>query len=157
MQTPFEDAEMEELRKQLKETLATVFSFYLKAHNFHWNVEGPMFYEYHKMFGKIYQDVYSSIDGIAENLRKIGTYAPGSYTRFSELSKIEDCIDVPPVQDMVDRLLADNTLVIESLNASFSLAETINSQGLMNFLADRIDQHQKWAWFLRASKKNKGE
>ena len=68
---------MDELRAQLKETLATVFSFYLKAHNFHWNVEGPFFYEYHKMFGDIYEDVYSSIDGIAENLRKIGTYAPG--------------------------------------------------------------------------------
>lgn len=147
---------MDELRAQLKETLATVFSFYLKTHNFHWNVEGPFFYEYHKMFGDIYDDVYGSVDSLAENLRKIGTYAPGSFTRYSELSKIADCVTVPTANEMVDMLIADNSSVIESLNASFKLAAAINNQGLMNYLADRIDAHSKWAWFLRASKK-KGE
>ena len=147
---------MDELRKQLKETLATVFSFYLKAHNFHWNVEGPLFFEYHKLFQEIYEDVYASVDDLAENLRKIGTYAPGSYTRFGELTKIDDCVDVPSSQEMIEQLLSDNTIVIDSLNASFKLAAEINNQGLMNYLADRIDAHSKWSWFLRASKK-KGE
>lgn len=147
---------MDELRKQLKETLATVFSFYLKAHNFHWNIEGPLFFEYHKLFQEIYEDVYASVDDLAENLRKIGTYAPGSYTRFGELTKIDDCVDVPSSQEMIEQLLSDNTIVIDSLNASFKLAAEINNQGLMNYLADRIDAHSKWSWFLRASKK-KGE
>ncbi len=147
---------MDELRKQLKETLATVFSFYLKVHSFHWNVEGPMFYEYHKLFEQIYEDVYDSIDDLAENLRKVGTYAPGSYTRFAELSNVADCVDVPAPADMIDILLSDNAIVIDSLNASFKQASAINNQGLMNYLADRIDHHSKWSWFLRASRK-KGE
>lgn len=147
---------MDELRKQLKETLATVFSFYLKAHNFHWNVEGPLFFEYHKLFQQIYEDVFESVDDLAENLRKIGTYAPGSYTRFGELSKIVDCIDVPSQTEMVEQLLSDNVIVLDSLNESLKQATSINNQGLMNYLADRIDAHNKWAWFLRASKK-KGE
>lgn len=146
---------MDELRKQLKETLATVFSFYLKAHSFHWNVEGPNFREYHGMFQEIYEDAYDSIDVIAENLLKVGTYAPGSYTRFSELSTIDDELSVPSASEMIDRLAADNTTVIDSLTKSFSEASKLNMQGLMNFLADRIDQHNKWAWFLRASKKER--
>lgn len=144
---------MEELRKQLKETLATVFSFYLKAHNFHWNVEGPLFYELHKLFEEVYEDVYESIDPLAERIRTLGTYVPGSFTRYGELSAIEDIVDVPTSAEMLTILSEDNTKVIESLNASFALAATENNQGLMNFLADRIDQHNKWSWFLRASKK----
>lgn len=147
---------MDELRKQLKETLATVFAFYLKSHNFHWNVEGPLFLEHHHLFGLIYEDTYQSIDDMAENLRKIGTYSPGSFSRFAELSAIEDCVDVPSGIEMIDILLTDNATVIDSLNASFKCAAAINNQGLMNYLADRIDAHNKWAWFLRASKK-KGE
>lgn len=147
---------MDELRKQLKETLATVFGFYLKAHNFHWNVEGPNFREYHGLFQEIYEDTYGSIDNLAERIRTVGTYAPGSFTRYAELSKVEDEVGVPSQVEMVDMLAADNAIVIDSLNKSFSEASKLNMQGLMNFLADRIDQHNKWAWFLRASKK-KGE
>lgn len=144
---------MDDLRKQLKETLATVFSFYLKVHNFHWNVEGPLFYELHKLFEDIYEDVYGSIDPLAERIRTLGTYAPGSFTRYGELSIIEDTVDVPTASDMITILSDDNTKVIDSLNASFALASKENKQGLMNFLADRIDQHNKWSWFLRASNK----
>lgn len=144
---------MDEARKQLKETLATVFAFYLKAANFHWNVEGPDFFEYHKLFEMIYNDVYGSIDPLAEQLRAAGTYAPGSFKRFQELSQIEDALEPLSAKEMVQRLYDDNAIVIDSLNKSFSAAQSQNMQGLMNFLADRIDQHNKWAWFLRATKK----
>lgn len=144
---------MDELKKQLKETLATVFSMYLKAANFHWNVEGPDFYQYHKLFEDIYTDVYDSIDPLAENCRKIGTYTPASYKRFSELSQIEDQLEPLSASAMLERLHADNQIVIESLNKALAEAQKNSQQGLMNFLADRIDQHQKWSWFLRASKK----
>lgn len=144
---------MEEVRKQLKETFATTFAFYLKAANFHWNVEGPSFFEYHKLFETIYADVYQSIDPMAEQVRALGTYTPGSFKRFQELAQIEDALQPLSARDMVQRLYDDNAIVIESLNKSFKAAQSENLQGLMNFLADRIDQHNKWAWFLRATKK----
>lgn len=144
---------MDDLRKQMKQTLATVFSFYLKTHYFHWNVEGPAFYEYHKMFDKISSDVYGSIDPLAEHIRTLSTYAPGSLTRFLELTEIQDELDIPTSTDMLQILHDDNAIVIASLAKSLDLANKDNMQGLVNFLADRLDKHNKWAWFLRASKK----
>ncbi|TFG94053.1 DNA starvation/stationary phase protection protein [Candidatus Thorarchaeota archaeon] len=144
---------MEELVKSMKVTLATVFSFYMKAQNYHWNVEGPDFFQYHELFGKLYADVYGSVDQMAEEIRALQSYAPSSYKRFADLSKVEDELKVPTCSTMVERLLADNDIVIECLNDSFKHAETHNKQGLMDFLANRIDQHNKWGWFLRSSKK----
>lgn len=144
---------MDELRTQLKETFATVFAFYLKSHNFHWNVEGPTFYMLHKLFQKIYEDVYDSIDPLAEEIRAIMSYAPGSLTRISELSLIDDEVEIPSYEEMVNQLLHDNEIVIDSLSKSFDAASKVGEQGLMNFLADRIDKHKHWAWFLRATSK----
>lgn len=148
---------MDELRKQLKETLASVFAFYLKVHNCHWNVECPEFYEYHKMFQKIYEDVYDSVDALAEHIRTVGTYAPGGLKRYQELSLIEDATEVMTSSQMIEVLMQDNGVIIQSLNDAFKQAQKQNLQGLMNYLADRIDQHQKWGWFLRASSKKRGE
>jgi starvation-inducible DNA-binding protein len=144
---------MDELKRQLKETFATVFSLYLKAANFHWNVEGPDFYQYHELFNKVYDDVYGSIDPLAEHLRAIGTYAPANLKRIAELTQIEDALEPIPALDMVARLHDDNLKVVDSLTKSFAEAEKHNLQGLMNFLAARIEQHNKWGWFLRATKK----
>lgn len=144
---------MEELKQSLKVSLATVFSFYLKAHNFHWNVEGVNFYEYHKLFGDIYEDVYESVDVLAEHIRALDSYAPGSFKRFTELSKVEDEINIPTAKKMAVKLLADNEKVIEALNEAFKHAEKHNKQGLMNFLAARLETHAKWSWFLRSTTK----
>ena len=146
---------MDDLIKSMKVALATVFSFYLKAHNFHWNVEGPNFHEYHTMFQKIYEDVYGSVDVFAEQIRALDDFAPGSHKRFLELSKVADETKVPTGLVMIERLLVDNDAVIEALNETMKLAQTHNKQGLMNFLGERIDQHNKWGWFLRATKKDK--
>lgn len=147
---------MDELKTQLKETLATVFGFYLKCHNYHWNVDGPAFYNLHKMFRDIAEDTYESIDVFAEQLRAVGSYSPGGLKRFAELSKVDDAATAHiSGKEMVAQLLADSETVIASLNACMKEAEKQNAQGLMNFLGERIDQHNKWAWFLRAS--NKGE
>lgn len=142
---------MNELRMQLKETLATVFTFYLKAHYFHWNVEGVNFYQHHKMFQKIYEDVYDSVDPLAEHIRTLSAYAPGSMERFKELTTISEETSVPTAEEMIKQLLADNDAVIISLNKAFVEAQKHKQQGIMNFLADRIDQHNKWGWFLRSS------
>jgi starvation-inducible DNA-binding protein len=128
----------------------------MEEHYFHWNVEGPNFYEYHTLFDKIVEDVYGSVDPLAEHIRTIGTYAPGSLTRFGELSAIQDELSVPSAAEMIEQLHSDNAIVIDTLSKAFAQAQNNNMQGLMNFLADRIDQHNKWSWFLRASKK-KGE
>lgn len=144
---------MDELKRQLKETFAVVFSLYLKAANFHWNVEGPDFFLYHKLFNEIYDDIYGSIDPLAEHLRAIGTYVPANLKRITELTMIEDALEPIPASDMIARLHDDNVAVVKSLTKSFAEAEKHNLQGLMNFLAARIEQHNKWSWFLRATKK----
>lgn len=144
---------MDEMKRQLKQTFACVFSFYLKSANFHWNVEGADFYQYHKMFEDIYNDTYSSIDPLAEHLRAIGTYTPATIGRIAELTTVEDVKQLPSAAEMISILHADNEKVIDCLNHSLAEAQKNNLQGLMNFLAGRIEQHNKWAWFLRASKK----
>lgn len=144
---------MDDLRKALKIAFASEFAFYLKAHYFHWNVEGADFFEYHELFGKIYEEVYSSIDDFAENIRKAGGYTPGSFERFSMLSKIEDETKVPPALDMVQELLSDSDKMAEIFKMVFALSEKYQEHGLSDFLAGRQDAHRKHSWMLRASLK----
>lgn len=144
---------MEDLIKASKIAFSTTFSFYLKAHYFHWNVEGSDFLEYHDLFGKIYEEVYGSIDDFAENIRKQGSYTPGSYTRLSMLSQIEDETTVPPKEAMVAELLADTEKIIKVLKFTYDIAEREGQHGFSNFLAERMDAHQKHGWMLRSSLK----
>lgn len=141
------------LAEASKVAFASEFSFYLKAHNFHWNVEGPMFLQYHELFGNIYEEVYSSIDNFAEKIRAIGSYMPGSYTRFSYLSEISDEVDVLPVEQMLAELFSDNDKMLVVLKMAYDLAEQAGEHGLSNFLAERMDAHRKHGWMLRASLK----
>lgn len=144
---------MDELKRQLKQTFASVFALYLKSANFHWNVEGADFYQYHKLFQDVYEDVYGSVDPLAEHLRAVGTYVPATLARITELTDVSDVTRVMPALEMVKELHDDNAKVIESLTTAFVEAEKHNLQGLMNFLGARIEQHNKWAWFLRATGK----
>ena len=144
---------MDELAKAMKIAFSTEFSFYLKSHFYHWNVEGPEFPQYHKLFGKINEEVYDSIDTFAENIRKLGTYTPGSYTRLSMLSQIEDELTVPPALDMINDLLNDSEKCIKIFKMVYDLSEREEEYGLSNFLAERIDAHKKHSWMLRATLK----
>lgn len=144
---------MEEVRKLMREALATVFAFYYKVHSFHWNVEGQDFYEYHHLFEDIYSDVYDSIDPLAEEIRALSATAPLSLAEIKTLTKISETTGPLNTVQMVNSLFTDNAIVIDSLNAAFASAQKQNLQGLCNFLADRLDKHNKWAWFLRSSKK----
>jgi starvation-inducible DNA-binding protein len=141
----------EELIKAMKIAFATEYSFYLKAHFYHWNVEGADFSQYHKLFGKIYKEVYDSIDPFAENIRKLGSYTPGSYTRFSMLSQIDDELTVQPAMDMIRELLDDGEKILKVLDMVYDLSEGARQFGISNFLAERIDAHQKHNWMLRAT------
>lgn len=144
---------MEELQKAAKIAFASEFSFYLKAHQFHWNVTGPLFLQSHELFGKIYEEVYGVVDDFAEKIRALGTYMPGSYTRLSVLSQIEDETEVPPLETMLSELYEDNEKMIKLFKLVYDLAEQEGQHGFSNFLAERMDAHGKHGWMLRASLK----
>ena len=144
--------EVPDLNEELTELLADVVSFYFRAHGAHWNVKGSDFSEYHKLFLKIYEDVYESIDPIAENLRKLGSLAPFTLGSFLALRSIEDA--PATLQDpmaLASDLLAANDIILDELSDAFDCATAYNQQGVANFLAGRIDQHQFWKWQLTAS------
>ena len=101
---------MEELVEQMKVVLASVFSLYLKSHYFHWNVEGPNFPQYHEFLGDLYEEIYGSIDTLAEEIRTLGAYAPGSFGRFRELTSIQDEMTIPPALEMINRIAEDNQI-----------------------------------------------
>lgn len=144
---------MEELQRALKVAFASEFTFYLKAHNFHWNIEGMFFKQLHDLFGDIYEEVYGSIDDFAENIRKTDAYTPASLERFSMLTKVDDENGVPDAKTMVAELLQDSMKMEQILKATFTIAEGLNEQGLCDFIAGRIDAHQKHSWMLRSTLK----
>jgi len=138
------------LADNLKTLLATSFSLYLKSANFHWNVEGSSFPQYHEFFGDFYADIYESIDPIAEYIRALDTYTPASLTRFTELTLIEDQIGQLPVMEQFSELLADSMTLLAFLNETFKVASAENQQGIANFIAERIDAMQKHNWMIRS-------
>jgi HK97 family phage prohead protease len=141
-----------DLNEELTELLADVVSFYLRAHGAHWNVKGADFSEYHKLFQKIYEDVYESIDPIAENLRKLGSIAPFTLGSFIALRCLEDAPTI--LQDpiaLANDLLTANDMILDELSDAFDCASMYNQQGVANFLAGRIDSHQYWKWQLTVS------
>ncbi len=142
------------LADDLKILLASCYGFAIKTQQFHWCVEGPDFPQYHKFFGKIYEDVFdNTIDQTAEYIRTLGSYTPGSFTRMKELSIIEDQLKIPRAQLMIAELAQDNQKLIDLLNQCFTSAEQENKQGILDFLASRIDAHEKWGWQLKSTLK----
>jgi starvation-inducible DNA-binding protein len=144
---------MEELVKAAKIGFASQFTFYLKAHFFHWNVEGINFQELHSLFETIYSEVYGTVDEFAEKIRSLGAYAPGSNSRFSVLTYIEDETQVQPGEHMVAELLQDAENMGKILKRVYDIAEANGEHGFSNFLAERMDAFKKHAWMLRATLK----
>lgn len=142
---------MEELVQLMRKILSNSFVFYVKAQNYHWNVEGRNFPQYHDFFGNLYQEVYSSIDSTAEHIRALNDYAPGSLKRFNELTDLSEEVVIPPLTAMLQNLIGDNEIILTRLIAAFKLAESLDRIGLANFLSHRIEQHRKHAWMLGAS------
>ena len=139
-----------ELIERLKVVVATVFSLYLKAHNYHWNVTGPNFGEYHEFFSEFYTAVHSSVDLYAEHIRALGYYSPGSLSRFSELTLVSDEVSVPSPKFMFVRLGSDNLLLINELKEVAAMAEEMNERGLLSTLENQIRYHEKMQWMFNA-------
>ena len=144
---------MDKFINQLKIAFASQYAFAIKAQNFHWNVEGIDFYQKHKMFQKIYEEVYAAVDDFAENIRKLKAYTPASLYRFSALSAVDDEVEILEPQAMVLELLRDAEKMQEIMKVLFQEAEARGENGLSNFLADRQDAFAKHAWFLRSTLK----
>jgi starvation-inducible DNA-binding protein len=138
------------LAEQLKVVQASTAVFAIKTQNFHWNVEGSNFPQYHKLFDDIYGEVYGSLDRCAEFIRVLDAFAPASLIRYRELSVIEDQPKIPRAELMVAELYQDNQRMVELLKEAFTCANDCNEQGIANFIAERLDAHGKHGWFLRS-------
>lgn len=137
----------------MKVVLANTFCMYLKAHNYHWNITGPDFYQYHAFFETVYTELWGAVDLVAEHIRAIDEFAPGGLDRFKQLSTITDEIRVVDSQEAIRVLISDNEKVIDSLKEAFKEAEVVEEIGLSNFVQDRIDIHKKLGWMLKATNK----
>ena len=144
---------MDELKKAMKVAFASEYAFAIKAQNFHWNVEGPLFPQLHSLFGTIYEEAYGSIDDFAENIRKLGSYTPASFQRFSMLTQVEDEVNMLEDRAMIAELLQDSDKMVKLLKMVFDLSEQAGEHGLSDFIAGRMDAHRKHSWMLRATSK----
>lgn len=134
----------------LKTALADVVVFSTKAQFYHWNVEGFNFVEFHKFFGELYEEVHGSVDTLAELIRVTGSYAPGTLSRFLELTTIEESEIILDPRAMTDTLFRDNLKVIASLMKAHDIANNESEFGISNYLQDRIQAHEKHSWMLRS-------
>ena len=142
---------MTELSAALKVVLANMYIMYLKSHSYHWNVEGMFFSQFHDFFGDLYSEVYGAIDPVAEHIRTLSIYAPHSFADILSATTIEeDDHRVDNVREMLYNLIKANGEVTSALNRAFQLAQVNNNQGMMNFLADRLDVHAKHGWQIRS-------
>jgi starvation-inducible DNA-binding protein len=145
---------MEELKLSLKIALANTFVMYYKAQSYHWNVEGINFSQYHDFFGDIYQEVYGSVDSMAEELRALNEFAPHSLMDLYTYKTVQEDDTLPTsVVDMLSSLQVANQEVIDSLNNLFTKSNEQNEQGLADLAATRLDAHKKHAWMIRSSLK----
>lgn len=140
----------EELVKRLKVVLADTFSVYFKTHASHWNVTGRNFYSIHKFFQKQYEELWASVDRIAETIRTLGSPVPGNYTTYSNLSNIQTEETCSSATDTINMLIRDHQTAIDDIYLAFAEAEKINDQAVMNVLADRLEQHRIHIWKLTA-------
>lgn len=144
---------MEQLILQMKRVLSDTFLMYMKAHSYHWNVEGHNFAEFHSFFGTLYTELHGSIDTIAECIRTLDAYAPSSLSRMIELSSVADENTIPTCEMMVVNLQAANRSVINCLKEAHVVAETEKNYAIVSFVDARLEAHEKYAWMLRSISK----
>jgi starvation-inducible DNA-binding protein len=134
----------------LSRLLADTYLLYLKTHNFHWNVEGPMFQTLHLMFMDQYTESWNAIDPIAERIRALGHYAPGTYRQYVKLATVKETDGVPKAEQMVRDLISGQETVARTARSVLPLADKANDQPTLDLLTQRLDIHEKNAWMLRS-------
>ena len=145
------ESERKDIADGLCKLLADTYTLYLKTHNFHWNVTGPMFNTLHLMFEQEYNELALAVDLIAERIRALGFPAPGSYSEFSKLSSVKETPGiVPEAEEMIKLLVEGNETVIRTARTIFPVAERSNDESTCDLLTQRMQVHEKTAWMLRS-------
>lgn len=140
----------QEIVKGLSHLLADSYTLYLKTHNFHWNVTGPMFNTLHLMFEAQYTELALAVDLCAERIRSLGMFAPGSYAQFGKLTSIKEADGVPKAEEMIKQLVAGHEAVAKTARKVFPAAEAGDDEATCDLLTQRIQIHEKTAWMLRS-------
>ena len=134
----------------LSKLLDSSYTVYIKTHNFHWNLTGPMFTPLHTLFETQYTELARAVDEIAERIRSLGEYAPGSYTAFSKLSSIEEENGHPKAEEMIKQLVSDQETLVKIAREIIATAESAEDQASADLVTRRIEIHEKNAWMLRS-------
>lgn len=134
----------------LKRLLADSYTLYLQTHNFHWNVTGPQFRDLHLMFEEHYTELATAVDEIAERIRTLNVFAPGTYKAFAELSSIQEVDDIPAAAVMVSILTQGHEQVVKTCREALSMAQKADDESSAALISDRMRVHEKTAWMLRA-------
>lgn len=144
------DKNREKITEGLSSLLADSYTLYLKTHNFHWNVTGPMFNTLHAMFMEQYTELHAAVDEIAERIRALGFPAPGSYSQYAKLTKISEETGVPKAEDMIRQLVDGHETVARTARAMFPVVEEAGDEPTADLLTQRLQIHEKTAWMLRS-------
>ena len=134
----------------LSRLLADTYVLYLKTHSFHWNVEGPMFQTLHQMFMEQYTETWNAIDLIAERIRSLGEYAPGTYREYARLTRVQETEGVPRAEEMVKLLIEGQEAIVRTAREVLEVADAANDQPTLDLLTQRMQVHEKNAWMLRS-------
>ncbi|MDC4204891.1 MAG: DNA starvation/stationary phase protection protein [Candidatus Manganitrophus sp.] len=134
----------------LSKMLADTYTLYLKTHNFHWNVTGPMFQTLHLLFETQYNELALAVDLIAERIRALGFPAPGTYSEFAKLGSIKETQGVPKAEEMIRLLVEGQEAVVRTARAAFPAAEKAGDEATADLLTQRMQAHEKAAWMLRS-------
>jgi starvation-inducible DNA-binding protein len=145
-----EESDRKDIASGLSKLLADTYTLYLKTHNFHWNVTGPMFQTLHLMFEQQYNELAIAVDLIAERIRALGFPAPGTYREFSQLSSIKEGEGVPGAEEMIKLLVEGQESVVRTARSIFPVVEKVNDEPTADLLTQRMQVHEKTAWMLRS-------
>lgn len=141
---------MEVLIEVIKKYLADNFSLYVKVLGFHWNITGKRFIQLHEFFQTFYEDLENANDKIAEHIRTLDSFVPGSMSRFLEITEIECEKNILKADEMILKLIEDNEKIINTMNIALKLAQKFEQEGLVNFLGERIENHKKFQWMFKS-------
>jgi len=145
-----DDKARKDIADGLSHLLADSYTLYLKTHNFHWNVTGPMFNTLHLMFEGQYTELATAVDEIAERIRALGHPAPGSYQQFAKLSKVTEETGTPGAEEMIKQLVEAHETVARTAREVFPTAEAASDEPTADLLTQRLQVHEKTAWMLRS-------
>jgi starvation-inducible DNA-binding protein len=150
MAKPLDAAARRKIADAAAKLLADSYTLYLKTHNYHWNVKGPMFTTLHTLFETEYLELALAVDEIAERIRSLGFPAPGSYTAFMKLTRVQEAVEVPAAQQMIEDLVSDQAILVSSAKDLFDVASSSDDQSTADLATRRMQVHEKNAWMLRS-------